>query len=156
MTNDDWRKKTDLYIKSIGGLDNGFFGHFRPPITNAWFVYASPGWGRLIYELIVKIVAMGWNTQVTQVKEKYGGLRFYINGASREVHDEISAAERKSQEICEICGNPGELCTTGGWYNTFCETCRPSNFMTCKDYNEKYSCDKDISCSECPDKETCE
>lgn len=63
--------------------------------------------------------------EAAQVKEKFGGLRFYINGGDEEIHGMVRMAESMSYRICEDCGCPGK---TGGkgWIRTLCETCRSS------------------------------
>lgn len=64
---------------------------------------------------------------VAQVKEKFGGLRYYteaVNPAiSNIVYSSISEYERISETICEFCGNPGKLKTktNGSWIRTVCE-----------------------------------
>lgn len=62
--------------------------------------------------------------QVTavQVKEKFGGLRFYIYGGDENVQSMIRVAESISNKICEKCGAPGNK-TRGGWIRTLCSTC---------------------------------
>lgn len=57
----------------------------------------------------------------SQVKEKYGSLRFYIWSASEEVFDIIDKYELRSQFTCEICGKAGKIRRTGGWYSCECE-----------------------------------
>lgn len=57
-----------------------------------------------------------------QIKEKFGGLRFYIGGANDIQHEIISFAEDLSYSICEWCGNPGEK-RGGGWLRTLCDSC---------------------------------
>jgi hypothetical protein len=57
---------------------------------------------------------------VTQVKEKFVGLRFYVHHGTNEVYDMISKAEDKSYHICEICGGGGELRVIGGVFMTRC------------------------------------
>lgn len=57
---------------------------------------------------------------VTQVKEKFGGLRFYVHHGNDEVYDMISEAEAKSYHICEVCGARGTLIVVGGIYMTRC------------------------------------
>lgn len=57
----------------------------------------------------------------SQVKEKFGGLRFYVNRASEKHYNYISFAENMSYCICEVCGSPGKLYTQG-WHTTLCET----------------------------------
>ena len=93
---------------------------FRSMIDNVGFFEVGPGWYGLIKTLIEKAIAAGWDKEVCQVKEKFGGLRFYINGASREVHDIIHKYEELSFEICEQCGEPGEV-RGGGWIQTLCD-----------------------------------
>lgn len=55
----------------------------------------------------------------TQVKEKYGGLRFYVSGAMDDQYNYISFAESMSYRTCETCGSPGKLYAYG-WYKTLC------------------------------------
>ena len=55
-----------------------------------------------------------------QVKEKFGGLRFYIDGGDDWVYGAISMAESMSYRTCEVCGAPGK--TRGGaWIRTTCD-----------------------------------
>jgi len=56
----------------------------------------------------------------TQVKEKFGGLRFYYNGGDEYIGGLIQMAELMSQQTCEVCGNHGKIYTTG-WHRTLCE-----------------------------------
>jgi hypothetical protein len=57
---------------------------------------------------------------VEQCKEKFGGLRFYVSSAPKEVFDMIHKAEGESFKICEICGKKGKLRTDLAWYLTLC------------------------------------
>lgn len=63
------------------------------------------------------------SVQAVQVKEKYGGLRFYVNGYNDYVRGLISMAESMSYRTCEECGNPGKP-NERGWIITLCEPCR--------------------------------
>ena len=107
------------FLESIGGLENGYYSD-RGPITNCNFFEINNGWFKLVKELIEDLIALGWDKQTCQVKEKFGGLRFYINAASNEVFDRISKAERDSYNICEKCGEEGEIRRDLGWYFTLC------------------------------------
>lgn len=65
--------------------------------------------------------------QVTaaQVKEKFGGLRFYVSGGDDVVQGMLRMAEAISFKVCEDCGDAGK--TSGpGWIRTLCTTCRKS------------------------------
>jgi len=62
--------------------------------------------------------------EATQVKEKFGTLRFYLD---TPLGDEIDAlvdkAEAASGVTCEACGCPGSLRCRKGWYSTLCDDC---------------------------------
>lgn len=50
------------------------------------------GWGGIINSLIEDLFNLGWNGQLYQIKEKFGGLRFYIGGGTDEMRDRIIRA----------------------------------------------------------------
>lgn len=108
------------FLESIGGLENGFYSD-RPPIKDCRYFGVDEGWYGIIKELIEDLIKLGWNKQVCQVKEKFGGLRFYINDGTNEIHNRIIDAEKKSYEVCEKCGHTGKLRNDIGWYLTLCE-----------------------------------
>ncbi len=89
------------------------------------------GWGQLIAELEANLTALSPNYKISQVKEKFGGLRYYANPGdvdeqtSKRFYNLVHEAEAKSYEICECCGQPGRLARRGerGWYKTLCWTC---------------------------------
>lgn len=115
------KEKIDSYLESIGGLENGWRTD-RPPIKDAHFFDCHDGWYPLIQKLIEDLIQLGWDKKVTQVKEKFGGLRFYINEGSDEIHTRITEAEIESYTICEMCGAPGEIRRDIGWYRTLCDS----------------------------------
>lgn len=55
-----------------------------------------------------------------QVKEKFGGLRFYHVNGDEFVMGAVALAERMSYTICEECGNAGRR-RGGGWVRTLCD-----------------------------------
>ena len=58
----------------------------------------------------------------SQVKEKFGGLRFYVDRATKEHHEVIDFAERMSYHICEECGSMKDVQTWEmGWLTTLCK-----------------------------------
>jgi len=59
--------------------------------------------------------------QVSDVKEKYGTLRFYMDYSNKAVVDKlIYYAETQSETTCEECGEHGEL-SGFSWLNVLCE-----------------------------------
>lgn len=81
---------------------------------------APPGWSKLVTKLIEDLFQAGWDGRVAQVKEKFGGLRFYIGAGNDQIWRLIGQAESVSYTICEQCGEPGELHETG-WWRTLCK-----------------------------------
>jgi hypothetical protein len=61
--------------------------------------------------------------EAVQVKEKFGGLRFYVNYQDQYIEGLIDMAESMSYKICETCGNTGSP-NKEGWIITLCEHCR--------------------------------
>jgi hypothetical protein len=111
------KEEMDNYLKSIGGLANGYKIHSEP-ITDSNFFQCGQGWNNLIKNLIEDLIELGWDKQICQVKEKFGGLRFYINSADTPIHRRILEAEVESYNICEESGMPGELRKDLGWWRT--------------------------------------
>lgn len=118
MKNEEFEK----YLNSINGLKNGYFTD-RERITSRYFFEVNDGWLDLIHDLIADLIKLGWDKEICQVKEKFGGLRFYINGGSVEIFDRISKAEADSYNICEICGTIENVGVTSGWISVLCESC---------------------------------
>ena len=94
-----------------------------------WGFECSDGWYPLIDTLCNWLQSMTDNNPnhaefpqvvATQVKEKFGGLRFYVHGATDYQHGAIDMAESLSYRICEVCGLPGKP-TTEGWIKTVCD-----------------------------------
>lgn len=79
------------------------------------------GWRELVYELTEKIHRMEPSVRVGQIKEKFGGLRYYTYGHNDRVDALIDDYERKSMKICDVCGEPGTLRENKGWMMTRCE-----------------------------------
>jgi hypothetical protein len=66
--------------------------------------------------------------RVAQIKEKFGGLRLYVDiaeGATPqqvgEIHGAIHVGEYLASKTCERCGAPGRL-HGDGWIQTLCPT----------------------------------
>ena len=60
--------------------------------------------------------------RITQIKEKYGTLRWYDFGAPEKVFEIIRKYEQLSYETCIYCGKPSEY-ETFGWINYVCKDC---------------------------------
>lgn len=78
------------------------------------------GWEELVTDLYR--TCQYYDVDITQVKEKFGGLRFYVGAAPSFVHNKIAYYDYKSYRICENCGNPGEP-NNARWIKTLCNNC---------------------------------
>jgi hypothetical protein len=99
-------------------------------------IEAGDGWFNLLHQLLTEIEAKAITAgiskrkwpRVLQIKEKFGVLRFSIDISAFDaidlelVRNIISAAETKSLEICEECGEPGTLYKSG-WMHVKCLEC---------------------------------
>ena len=56
---------------------------------------------------------------IAQIKEKFGGLRFYYDGGDDTVYGMVRMAESWAGRSCEECGAPGKR-TGEGWIKTLC------------------------------------
>jgi hypothetical protein len=85
------------------------------PMSKSAMAYGFPddGWYYLIDMLCFSIQSYIDDPYVTppisqvvaiQVKEKWGGLKFYIKGGDSNIRNMIQMSENMSFRICEICG----------------------------------------------------
>ncbi len=65
--------------------------------------------------------------QITQIKEKFGGLSFYYDGGDDRIRGMVNLAESLSYKTCEKCGSTKNVKQTSGWITTLCEDCFPKN-----------------------------
>lgn len=89
-----------------------------------------PGWEPLVDALHVRVIAIEPRLQVQQIKEKFGGMRYYYSIPSdideekkHKIENLVAMAESRSLTTCEVCGEmamdgptPGER----GWLNALC------------------------------------
>ena len=65
--------------------------------------------------------------RITQVKEKFGGLRFYYDGGDNVISGMVSLTESLSYRTCETCGSTKDVGQTKGWITTICKKCVKEN-----------------------------
>jgi hypothetical protein len=97
---------------------------FGEPLYSGYEGWVGPGWLPLLERLAADLAALGWNRDLHQMKEKLGGLRFYIGKASKEILERIDQAAEESFTICEHCGAPGRPREgRTAWIKTTCDAC---------------------------------
>jgi hypothetical protein len=91
--------------------------------------FPSDGWFDIIYNLSAKLEKLIMEIpederayyKASQVKEKFGGLRFYMTASTPDMEKLIEEAEELSLKTCETCGKSGSLRSFGGWLVTLCD-----------------------------------
>lgn len=89
------------------------------------------GWDSIVIDCFEKVktinetIASEYPVQVVQIKEKFGGLRFYLNLYPEEIIKFIEERERESFRVCEDCGSNDPLVRRRGksWIRTLCVKC---------------------------------
>lgn len=88
------------------------------------------GWNRLIKPIVDYINDYNENIpeedkiHIKQIKEKFGGLRFYTDKKTEHLKNMIEAAEHEAIHTCEICGSKYDIGQTAdGWITTCCRKC---------------------------------
>ena len=98
----------------------------------------NEGWNELIEEITFKIEVINNKyspssyIRAAQIKQKFGGLRYYISIEDVEeqdvkyVYDIIAEAENRSFTICEYCSSPAKTSKGRTYVETLCNEHRTS------------------------------
>lgn len=95
-------------------LEKQLFDRYPAIFEREQSIACGDGWYILIDTLCDRLQ---WSTTeagtpqviARQVKEKFGGLRFYVHERSDLQEGMIRLAEAMSYRICDVCGSYGEL-----------------------------------------------
>ena len=101
--------------------------------SNCYDYSAYSAWDKVIAELVKLIYKRkqrhGKNIQVVQVKSKFGGLRFYIDGDQDDyLQGAIYMAEIQCSKICPYCGSVDEEREDTGRFVKRCVKCDEGSF----------------------------
>ncbi len=91
----------------------------------AWHFECQDGWFQIIDALCALITShrLKKGTQPVKahrVREKFGTLRFDYAGGDSYVDGLVDMAATISGQICELCGQKGEIAESLGWLSTRC------------------------------------
>lgn len=89
-----------------------------------WGLECDDGWLSIIEETLQVLDSFEEpDLAVVQIKEKFGGLRIYLEGATEQHWDICEMAEIRSLETCEGCGGAGRIFRNFGWIYNRCGAC---------------------------------
>jgi hypothetical protein len=114
------KKLDEQLCQSYPSLYRGRHNKTVPTLMGRGFECAD-GWYTLICVVSELLTKHNPEIYAVQVKEKFGGLRFYHDGCDDYTLGVQMTAETLSSYICEICGAPGFLNDNEGWWSTRCD-----------------------------------
>jgi hypothetical protein len=93
------------------------------------------GWNKIIYACHAELMAIDPLYKPLQIKEKFGGLRYYFSTKLtdkiliKKMHEVASKYENLSFSICEKCGKkPAQkFQKRNGWIKTYCDKHKEEN-----------------------------
>jgi hypothetical protein len=101
-------------------MHSGQYGGFA--VGEGWWVILDKLMGQIQHHIDWKNREREVVPQVviSQIKEKFGGLRFYYDGGDDYISGLVTMAESWAGSICEDCGSIGTR-RDGGWIRTLCD-----------------------------------
>jgi hypothetical protein len=96
--------------------------------TEGWYGCIAPdGWKDIVLDTDKMLAYIDPDYEITQIKEKFGTLRYYYSSKFEygsiegNIMEAITrAAEARSASVCEICGKWGSLDDSSYYIRTLC------------------------------------
>jgi hypothetical protein len=93
----------------------------KPPYYST--IEVDEGWYQLVLDCDKELSEIDPKYDLQQVKEKFGGLRYYFQPSDPTLRNKMDAVIAKYEELasrtCEATGGPGVLMkSVGNWYKT--------------------------------------
>jgi hypothetical protein len=90
------------------------------------FFECGSGWFGLIEDMFDAFAKLELEeyAPIGQIKEKFGGLRVYLDGCSSKMETVIFKFESLSYEVCINCGSIEDVEMVGAWIRPLCSMCR--------------------------------
>ena len=111
------------YVEELKSIAPTFYEGYRDfGVGNGWFGLLKQASIEIQQAILKMPEEERSRVKCAQIKEKFGGLRFYTDGANEEIDEITDRAEASADGTCENCGAPGQS-RSGGWIKTLCENC---------------------------------
>lgn len=142
----------DLYIPEDVNEDmKEDFVEVLKTIPDGWgrWITLDKGWYKLVIDTHKKLKYIDPNYEIHQVKEKFGGLRYYYQSSFPydSMQDQImqaivNTAEETADRTCETCGvnnykDKVALRVRNHWWKTLCMRCAIEQGYSVKNDDEK-------------------
>ena len=83
-----------------------------------WGKETPQGWDKIVDPLIEKLNKA--KLPIAQIKEKFAGLRVYLDQNTEQSDEWIRQAEEECSYTCMVCGEEGKK-RGGGWLVVLCD-----------------------------------
>lgn len=103
------KNRWDRSLNIIGEYPFDFTWTEISSLPKGWLIaFAKPLLKELKDAIMKYDEAFLYEYMITDIKEKYGGLRWYDNGATKEMYKIVDKYENMSYNKCIICGKDGK------------------------------------------------
>lgn len=123
----DWKRKERIRnLRYNRALKAALEGDTSKLVKHYSYGSSMPDWinervhGDMLKHSYRKVPEKIHQVVAEQVKEKFGGLRFYYRGGDEYISGLSAMAESMSYVTCETCGKPGKS-NNDGWIKTACD-----------------------------------
>ena len=95
------------------------------------WISCDKGWYSIIVDIDRRLCELDPLYSLQQVKEKFGGLRYYFEPTDatdhetlEKMHEIVRDAEARAGQTCEYCGTTEQVALRKhGWWKTLCDKC---------------------------------
>ncbi len=112
-------------------LTSRLIDSFKPLLGDDFYFECDDGWYYLIHNMLTELSELNNSSiKVSQIKNKFGALRVYVDPLDNsnfdyfiddEVYSIISKFENDSRHTCELCGLIGNIKNCNGWLRCTCD-----------------------------------
>ncbi len=89
--------------------------------------HVPKGWAAIVSDALARMRKADPDVDISQVKEKFAGLRIYYDPVTPELDAIVDEAEEQCARACEECGtcklDAGVHARGKGWIRTLCDRC---------------------------------
>ena len=72
------------------------------------YSFVGKGWMKIIFDLDKKLGLLHPRYEISQIKQKFAQLKFYVNFIDDSNYKYILNAEKKASKTCESCASSGK------------------------------------------------